>query len=112
MTKSFSVIVRWCPGDTHHVEIVQNALIIHTNAQMRGLEAAGPAHASPVIRLGHEHLRMSVHTRNQAQTNRPSDSLCHFALVARSQAGVFVVLDLAHFCHVFGHDAEVLQDVH
>jgi hypothetical protein len=95
----------------HHVEIVQNALIIHTNAQTRNLEAAGPAHASPVIRLGHEHLRVPVHARNQSQTDRPSDGLGHLALVARSQAGVFVVLDLAHFCHVFGHDAEVLRDV-
>jgi hypothetical protein len=78
---------------------------------MRGLEAAGPAHASPVIRLGHEHLRVPVYTGNQTQTDRPSYSLCHLALVARSQAGVFVVLDLAHFCHVLGHDAEVLQDI-
>jgi hypothetical protein len=83
---------------------------MHTNAQTQDLKLSGPAHASPVIRLGHEHLRVPVHTRNQSQTDRPSNGLCHLALVARSQTSVFVVLDLAHFCHVFRHDAEVLQD--
>jgi hypothetical protein len=70
---------------------------------------ASSEHASPVVRLGHQNLRMSVHTGNQSQTNRPPDSLCHLTLVARAQASVLVVLDLAHFRHVFGHDAEVLR---
>lgn len=68
----------------------------------------GPAHAPPVIRLGHEDLRMSVHTRDQSQTDSPPDGLGHLALVAWSQACVVAVLDLAHFRHVLGHDAEVL----
>jgi len=76
-------------------------------SKRKSLEAR-PAHTPPVVGLGHQNLGVSVHTGNQTQTDRPSDGLGHLALVAWTQASVLVVLDLAHVCHVLGHDAEVL----
>jgi hypothetical protein len=74
---------------------------------MRILEA-WPAHTPPVVRLSHQNLRMPVHTGDQSQTDCPSDRLGHLALIARTQARVLVVLNLAHLRHVLRHDAEVL----
>lgn len=81
-----------------------NALVVY----IRGKTPLEGPHASLVIRLCHEDLRVSVHARNQPQADSPPDSFRHLALVDRSKACVLVVLDLAHLRNVFGHDAEVL----
>ena len=83
-----------------------NALVVY----IRGKTPLEGPHASLVIRLCHEDLRVSVHARNQPQADSPPDSFRHLALVDRSKARVLVVLDLAHLRNGFGHDAEVLQD--
>jgi hypothetical protein len=75
--------------------------------ESKSLEAR-PAHAPPVFRLSHKHLRVPVHTRDQPQADSSPDRLRHLALVARTKASVLVVLDLAHLGHVLRHDAEVL----
>lgn len=92
------------------IELYIYLLLIYTNASNAENLEARPAHASPELGLGHEHLRVPVDTRNQSQADRPSDGLRHLALVAWSEPSVLVVLDFAHVGHVLGHHAEVLQE--
>ena len=86
------------------------ALLMYTQRSKCRSLPTRPAHASPELWFVHEYLRVPVHTRNQTQTDRPSNGLRHLALVAWSESSVLVVLDLAHVGHVLGHDAEVLRN--
>lgn len=67
------------------------------------------SHASCECRFRLQDLRVPVHTGNQPESNRPPDGFGHFALVSRPQTRIFAVLDLPHIRHVFGHNAEILE---
>jgi hypothetical protein len=61
-------------------------------------------------RLGLEqHQWVPVHTGHQTQADGSPYRLCDLPLVLWPQTRVLGVLYPAHFCHVLGHDCEVLR---